>query len=271
MLRQASLLGPDLVEPYAMLGYAHLWDPGPPDAGIVALDLVLRVQPGRSDAFHNAVLLELRRENLEGALERVRIPRGDPETMASARRDIVREGVRQGRNACRAGDLPTARSLRDRLLAATREWPLDPALESAIGSLDTMISIREEFGGATATGPPPSPPPTAEEDQPFPEEAVVEARFYVALELARAKRYEDALPILEEIAGAPVSRELGESVRDLHDLVRYNVALAAYRAGDLDEAIRMARQLAASARKQEVRRRCEQLLARCRQDRETVR
>ncbi|HSL16797.1 MAG TPA: hypothetical protein VLB51_02730 [Methylomirabilota bacterium] len=295
-LGRAVTLQPDFAQAWADLGYTFTWDEEPDPAGVEALQTAHRLLPKRADIGYNLVLVQVRRNDREGAeatIARMRAAGVRPTTLESASELLFEIDLRHARALAAEGRRDEAVAVLKTVEAATtssvlrqrvgsdieRLEPIEPPDDGFVeryneavrilntGDLEAAVAALE-FLEASAT--------TA--DQASAARTVLERtrtygdfrrRAEEALRLANSLRTDEAIALLSELEGeAPdeVQRQAVASLlarlRASRDFERrYALAADEVNAGNYGAAIALLEPLLVEAPDERRRVRIERLLA----------
>jgi len=293
-LRRAVGIRPSFAEAWAMLGTTYTFDDHPDESGVDALEKAFRLLPDRGDIAYNLVLLHVRRDERDAALEVVERMRkaGVDEQSVLAAEDLTLElEMRRADELLRDGRVDEATAVLD----GVRETAADPIrrqraadeirrLEdaAATGAFNESYNHAVQLINAGETADAIGLLETLVDEAPSPDRAATagalldRTRAYVAFReqtdeavaLANAGDLDAAIEILEPLVDrAPDAARAAEARRFLDKLhayrtfqTRYNEAVDLVNRGDFDAAIAILEPLVGSAPSQQLETMAELLL-----------
>ncbi len=194
-LRRAIALQPDFARAWADLGYTYTWEQKPDIAGIEALETAHRLLPKRGDIGYNLVLLQVRRDDREGAeatIVRMRAAGIGPTTLRSASEMLFEIDLR------RAGTL-AAEGRHNEALAVLKE------VEKATTSSVLRQRVRADIERFTPVGAP---------DHGFLE------RYNEAVRILNSSDFEAAVAALEAREASAATDDQASAARTLLERTR---------------------------------------------------
>ena len=194
-LARTVALQPRFGQAWADLGYTFTFDEEPDAVGVEALETAMRLLPNRTDVAYNLVLLQVRRDDREGAeatIDRMAAAGLDPTIVASAKELVFEIDLQRARKLAAEGR-------DDEALAVLRE------VEEATASPTLRQRVQADIERLTVTE--------------APDDGFVE-RYNEAVRVVNSGDLEAAVAALEALEASAATDEQAEAARTLLEQTR---------------------------------------------------